>query len=295
MAIDISLINLRDLSKPAVVLIERVSDAVGGIFKPYQIKRVARAEAKADKIRALANIEISDIESRALERLLREEGKKQENIESITAQAAKLLGDDAKPEELEDDWIANFFEKCRIVSDTEMQVLWSKLLAGEATKTGTYSKRTVNFVSSLDKSDCTVFTNLCTFVCNVQLLVPLILDVDDDIYKNHGIYFSVLNHLDDIGLITFQNISGFRLKALPKHVVVTYYGTPIGIELPRDEKNQLELGKVLFTNVGTELAPICGSARSNEFVSYLVKKWTELNLSPFSPLSIRVSGRLPDK
>ena len=30
-----SLINLGELSKPATVLIEKISDAVGGVFKPY--------------------------------------------------------------------------------------------------------------------------------------------------------------------------------------------------------------------------------------------------------------------
>ena len=68
------LINLGDLSKPATVLIERVSDAVGGIAKPWQIKRVAKAETKADMIRAQARVEISEMEERALIRMVREEG-----------------------------------------------------------------------------------------------------------------------------------------------------------------------------------------------------------------------------
>ena len=33
---------------------------------------------------------------------------------------------------MEEDWIANFFDKCRIVSDSEMQSLWARVLAGEA-------------------------------------------------------------------------------------------------------------------------------------------------------------------
>ena len=37
---------LGDVSKPASKLIEKVSDAIGGIFKPYQIRRGARAEAE---------------------------------------------------------------------------------------------------------------------------------------------------------------------------------------------------------------------------------------------------------
>jgi hypothetical protein len=46
------LANLGDLAKPATVLIEKISDAVGGVFKPFQIVRVARAEAEAELIRA---------------------------------------------------------------------------------------------------------------------------------------------------------------------------------------------------------------------------------------------------
>ena len=42
-----SLINLGDLLKPADTLIKKVSNAVGGFFAPWQIKRVAKAEAEA--------------------------------------------------------------------------------------------------------------------------------------------------------------------------------------------------------------------------------------------------------
>ena len=38
--------NLGDLTKPATVLVEKISDAVGGLFKPWQIVRVANAGEK---------------------------------------------------------------------------------------------------------------------------------------------------------------------------------------------------------------------------------------------------------
>src|ERR1700674_3498245 len=128
------IINLGELSKPATVLIEKISDAVGGIAKPWQTVRVAKAEARADLIRTQTKIEISEIEHRALLRMVREEGKRQENIESITAKAIPHLAPDSKPEEVDDDWITHFFERCRLVSDAEMQSLWAKMLAGEANK-----------------------------------------------------------------------------------------------------------------------------------------------------------------
>src|SRR5260221_379432 len=82
-----SLINIGELSRPATVLIEKISDAIGGIFKPYQIVRVARAEAQADRARADGQIEISDLQRRAFHRFLEEEAKKQKNIEDITQKA----------------------------------------------------------------------------------------------------------------------------------------------------------------------------------------------------------------
>ena len=108
------LVNIGELSRPATVLIEKISDAVGGVFKPYQIVRVAKAEAEAEKIRADAEIVVEDIHRRAMHRFFEEEAKKQKNIEDITQKALPNLNDDAKSENVEDDWISNFFDKCRI-------------------------------------------------------------------------------------------------------------------------------------------------------------------------------------
>ena len=80
-----AIVNFGDLTKPATVLIEKISDAIGVVFEPRHIKRIAAAEAEAAKIRAIAEIEISDIQQRALVRMIQEEGKKQQNIENMPA------------------------------------------------------------------------------------------------------------------------------------------------------------------------------------------------------------------
>src|SRR5205823_8902682 len=118
-----ALVNLGELSKPATVLIEKISDAIGAVFLPHQIKRVAKAEAEAEKIRVFTQIEINDIQQRALIRMIQDEGKKQENIEAISAKAIGDLEPSAKPEQLQNDWLSNFFDKCKLVSDQEMQTV----------------------------------------------------------------------------------------------------------------------------------------------------------------------------
>ena len=81
-----------DLTKPVSILFKKISEAVGGIFRPTQIRRVAEAEAEAEKIRAVARIEIADeLQQRALVRFVLEESIKQRNIESIAKKAAPEL------------------------------------------------------------------------------------------------------------------------------------------------------------------------------------------------------------
>ncbi len=273
MSSDKPIIDFGELSKPATVLVEKISDAVGGFFKPYQMVRVAKAEAEVERIRAESQIQISDLHRRALHRFLEEEAKKQQNIEEITRQALPQLDDKARPQEVENDWITNFFDKCRLISDSEMQSLWSRVLAGEANAPGSYSKRTVNFLSSLDKSDAQLFTNLCKFSWKFGDLIPLVYDVQADIYNKCGINYKSLEHLDSIGLVQFNSPFGRRLLELPKSFSVSYYGRPTVLELRDETNNEMDIGHVILTRIGEELAPICGSQPDEEFREYILKKW----------------------
>ena len=268
-----TLLNLGNLSKPADTLINKVSNAVGLLFEPHAIKRIATAKAEAARIEAQSEIEITDLHKRAARRWIDEEAQRQKNMEDITTKALPQLNESAMPDSMENDWIANFFDKSRIVSDNEMQHLWSRVLAGEANEPGTYSKRTVNFLSDLDKSEAEVFAKLCGFVWAYGFLVPLVFDSKEEIYNRNGINFGELSHLDSIGLVQFDHISGFKLLDLPQSTVLKYYGRPLHLSLPKDSANELKIGKVLLTQIGRELAPICGSKPVEGFWEYVRDKW----------------------
>jgi hypothetical protein len=184
-----SLVNAGNLSKPADTLIKKISNAVGGICAPWQIKRIAKAEAEAALIKAEGAIQVTDLQRRAMHRFIEEESKYQQNMEEITAKAVPLLTDAAKPDAMEDDWITNFFDKSRIISSAEMQTLWSKVLAGEANAPGTFSKRTVNLLGDMDKSDAALFTTLCGFGWFFSNVAPLIFDSQAEIYTKQKRFF----------------------------------------------------------------------------------------------------------
>lgn len=272
-----SLINLDGLSEPANTLIQKVADGVGGLFAPWQIRRVAKAEADAAITKATAQLQITNLQRRTLERVVAEEAKKQKNMESILEKAIPLLEDDSKPQDIENDWIANFFDKCRLTSDEEMQILWAKVLAGEANSPGKYSRRTVTFLQTLDKSDAALFTNLCRYGWFIGYVIPLVYEPEDSIYGENGIDFVSLKHLDEIGLITFSSLTGFQRTGLPQDFQVFYYGTSVHVSFA-DEKHELPLGKVMLSQIGQELAHVCDAKPVPGFLEYIFEKWSEMGL-----------------
>lgn len=270
---DNSIVNLGDLSKPANTLIEKVFEAIGSVFKPWQIRRIAKAEADVEQIKAISKVKTTKIERRALQRLIYEEAKKQRNIESIINKSLLQLNERAKPEVIENDWIVNFFDKCRLVSDQEMQGIWARILAGEANLPGKFSKRTVNFMESLDKQDAQLFTKLCAFNWIFDYAQPLIYNPNDEIYKNNGINFNVLKHLDSIGLISFESLTGYKIGNLSQTTVAVYKNTSFVLKFQKENNNEINIGKVLLTNIGEELASICVPETITNFDQYIVEEW----------------------
>ena len=146
---DFSLLNAGQLTKPATVLIEKIANAVGTLWEPRQIRRVAQAKADAAMTLAKGDIEIDEVKRRAAKRFVEEETRKQLNMESIVEKAVQDVDPEAPTEQVDDDWITNYFDKCRSVSDDEMQNLWARILSGEANSPGSFSRKTVNLVADL--------------------------------------------------------------------------------------------------------------------------------------------------
>jgi Protein of unknown function (DUF2806) len=188
-----------------------------------------------------------------------------------------LLEDGASPQNIEDDWIAHFFDRCRLISDEEMQALWSKVLAGEANSPGRYSKRTVNLISSLDKADAELLKKLCSFAWKVRDVVPLVYDHNDGIYVDNGLYFDALRHLQEIGLISFEPL-GYHVKISAETCSVYFCAKSFEIEFPGPTENTLEVGNVLLTKAGQELASISELTPCPGFQEYVIARWRSIGL-----------------
>ena len=87
-----------------------------------------------------------------------------------------------------------------------------------------------------------------------------------------------LNHLDEIGLITFNNLQGFKRKGFRKTLALDYFKAIVSVEFSKETDNELDTGKVLLSKVGQELAPISGSQPVPGFFEYVVEVWRKAGI-----------------
>ena len=259
-------------------------------MKPIHIRRIAMAKADAAVISAETDIEIEDLKRRALRRWVQEEVSHQRNMESTTVKALPQLVDDARPDRLNNDWLVKYYDKCRKVSDEGMPNLWSCILSGEANSPGSFSRRTVNCVADIDKEEAERFSTLCRVSWFIGTNCPLIIDHRDKIYNEYGVNYTSLSHLHSIGLVDFHSLGQHHVSsATQDRIIVSYFDRSYLIDVSKSSKKILEVGQIMLTKIGKELAPLCRGNPVVNFRDYVLEKWNK-----YSPMPVRITDTKRD-
>lgn len=264
-------------SKPAAIFVEKVSGMLGWAIEPTTIKRKARAEAAASIIKAEAEQEIKSLEQRSAARMIYEEARFQQNIEAIVLKALSNIKDDAKPNEVDDDWFTNYLEKCRRISNAEMQNLWAQILAGEINEPGSFSPITLNTLSLLTKDDAVLFKKLCSYVWlgeggTPTIMLPYDVLMDKEVFNLTG---NNVYHFGDIGLATYEPDG---LTHSGSDVSYAYHDRGYSIKMrgTTDENalvTQFPVGNMNLTQAGREIYLICSPEPNWDYMTKVVEYW----------------------
>ena len=172
--------NIADISKSAAKLTETLSKGVGGIFAPSQIKRISKAKIDVEKAAFEAEKEILQTiednpqlfsKENILVRAILKNGCKifneQLNIDSLLNKAYEQIEFvEVNDEEVEVDWLSDFFEKVKNISEDESQLIWAQILAGEVAKPGSFSMSTLNLLKSMNKKNAEKLTKILKLSIN---------------------------------------------------------------------------------------------------------------------------------
>lgn len=92
--------------------------------------------------------------------------------------AGAFISENAQPEKVEEDWFAFFFDKVKIVTNEAVLNMWSRILAGEVNKPGSFSRSLLHTLSIMSSAQAELFCNISRFCMyeykNEDVVIPLI-------------------------------------------------------------------------------------------------------------------------
>lgn len=269
-------VDLKEASKAVKKFVDSVSRGLGILYEPYRIKKLASAFTEASAIIEPADKATKVLFHRTLTRQSLQGMGYQKNIEAITQSAMKALPGDVNDEPVDDDWLTYFFDKCKTVGDENMQMIWSRILAGEVSKPGSYSLRTLNSIRLLDKQEAEIFTNFCGYVCSNKdgYHRMLITDATESYLKIKGFHGGHKKCLAEAGLIDdgFFNLPEDDNNNIRASII--YFDKEIELVKPQQKPCLPHLyGTCPLTNIGHELFPICGAKPDYDYYDCLVESY----------------------
>jgi Protein of unknown function (DUF2806) len=252
------LIDLGKLSEPLSKLIEVIGAGIGTLYGPFGTIRQAKADAGAKIIMATAEKEIADLNCRAKSRLEYQEAVRQYNIEKIAVHAANSLPEVVSDKTVDRDWVFQFIECAQNVCDEDMQILWGKILAGETSEPGSYSKRTLHFLKSLEKWEAELFTKYCAFSFEREDGWPIVFCSKGArrlIIEKCGVDPS--SHFENIGILSGDFVTLVPSKIVGKKI---FYFDQEYIFVGKPNKHILEIGVPYhrFSLIGRQIFKIAG-------------------------------------
>lgn len=287
-----SLIDMRELSKPVSKLIDALSKAIGAVYEPTHIKRLARANAEASLIHETSVIDKEQLRKRAADRIVLQETRRQQNIEKISERAFDELPQEASNIPPDDSWMQEFFSLSQDVSDVDLQVLWARILAGEVSNPGTYTLRAMQLLKTLDTREAKIFFDFCSTVCvfkgDEKEIYARLAGAETNQYLYRNMSNMDLIHLSELGLVSYKNLTSYVMNGLPQEFIEIqyfhhtlkirenffFYNPLTWLNFLRPRTLELEF----LTELGAQLLPVVKGEFSPDYLKVLKKETSFLGI-----------------
>lgn len=283
---EFNLINLGNMGEPAAKVannfIDKISSAMEWSVTPKGIKPYIM-EANKSIINEIANRkDINPIERAAIVNNYKKIIKEYKNQMDIVQLALEHLKPNFNGEEVSDDWITFFFDKVKDVTEDDMKIIWSKILAGEFNEPNTYTKQLLHTMSIMDSRIAKRFQKIRSscFYSAPRLYVFMYRTNGGNIkntkkYEKLKIFINDLRELDSLGLIQYR-FSDFHTLVV-KNKVFDYGNRRIRLET---DKRSIALGNVALTSVGKQLCRIAPMIYDDNILEICLDSWKTLGYNP---------------
>lgn len=239
-------------------LINKISNVAGYIATPKG-KRKDKEEAVAFFIEEIKNnAHMPPIAKAAAISNARSMIKEYINQNDIINLALEQLSDDATPENIDDDWIENFLNKAKSISNDDMKRIFAKILAVECNRNKSISKQLLNILSIISSDIAVAFRRICQYTvleksaCGRRESRLFITSIADTKEHHIDVTFVEIEELSNIGLINYSGLTDYITH---DDIVEFRYGKSI-YKINECPDSGCMVGHVALTRAGCELANI---------------------------------------
>lgn len=271
--------------QPTMKLLDMCGSAIGTVYEPRHIRKLADAEAYKIKQLGAAitdtanlpvayengNISMSTVnfedfakraEFRANYQMLRE----QNNIESVVEKAYQELLDapEVPSDPVDEDWTTRFFNIVKEINTEEMQYIWSKILAGEITNPGSFSMRTLETIRNITRDEAAAFQRIIP--CIVHSGSDMFITSSNDLYEKYGVSYNDILQLDECGLMVSSGTLTLTQTVQEENRIIVWTNErAMFLSASPEQPQKISYGIHTLTRAGKELYDILSHTPNNDF------------------------------
>lgn len=197
------------------------------------------------------------------------------NLGSVLVQAQPLLNSDLNNIENDNDLFYGLLEYAKDITNSEMQDLLSKIIAGEYNNPETYSMSTLHTLKSIDSKILRNFEGVLSIaLVDIGIFKDSFSDTSD--IQTLGFSYTAFLELQDIGLISTN-----ESKITTQQIVVDLYSGKKVYFIPKNEtdKNIILPDCYFLTNPGKEIARHLKVIENNNYSEWLKTKYKNRNFT----------------
>lgn len=254
--------DLAGLSEPLTKLIDVIANGCKWIAEPYQIKRIADANAYASSVQSKEDfkqgLRDSLLEYTKRSMLSIRENKQIDNLLNILNFAGQelLAIDKINDTPVSPEWSSRFFDYAQNIYDEEAQTIWAKILAQETATPGKFFKRTLDVLHNIEPFEAKWFAELCQFVLDDTF-------IDQDIIHSNFFEFSKLQSMVDCGLLNAQKCAINFDNTVDTINFKSYY---LKKNISLLQPTNISMSGFVLTDAGNQLYQITQVSSNLEFV-----------------------------
>lgn len=206
-----------------------------------------------------------------------------------TMQIAEERICDTHTEQIDEGWLHPWIESTGYIYNPDLQKMWADMLVAEAHNPGDVPKRVMRALSELEPDEARCFVGLCRVSAlndSGQPMYPIILKINDSLYRDIGITQELLDNLKEMELLTFTDAGRFVFYNESRDFDLVLSDRTHKLKLPRGlistapgllEGPWLATGFLSFTLLGSALANTCDFITESGLADYLQSTWDKID------------------